>query len=193
MSILVTGMNEALAMLRSVDAESRSALSKAINAVADETHDLAVQKIMSQVALSASYVKSRLYISQRASVDDPTAVISGRVRSTQLRRYQGKQLYVRAKMPGKKRLAGTSVKVKAGGATKVLKHAWVMKLKYGDIDAKMGRTHGIVQRTGSGRNDYRVLYGPSVDQVWNDVKDDVRPLIEPRLAVEFLKQLGITS
>ena len=79
MSISVTGMNEALAMLRSVDAESRSALSKAINAVADETHDLAVQKIMSQVALSASYVKSRLYISQRASVDDPSAVISGRL------------------------------------------------------------------------------------------------------------------
>lgn len=193
MSITITGMNEALAMLRSVDTESRSALSKAINAVADETRDLAVQKILSQVALSASYVKNRLYISQRASVDDPAAVISGRVRSTQLRRYQGKQLYVKAKMPGKKRLAGVSVKVKAGGSTKVLKHAWVMKLKYGEIDARMGLTQGIVQRTGTGRNDYRVLYGPSVDQVWSDVREDVKPLIEPRLAAEFLKQLGITS
>ena len=67
-----------------------------------------------------------------------------------------------------------------------------MKLKYGDMDARMGRTQGVVQRTGTGRNDYRVLYGPSVDQVWSDVKDEVRPLIEPRLAAEFLKQLGLT-
>jgi len=193
MSVTVTGLDDAKRQLAELTDSSRAALCRAINAVANDTRDLAVQEIIKQVALTASYVKGRLIITQRAKVDDPTAVISGRVRSTQLRRYQGKQLYTRAKLPGKRRLAGTSVKVKAGGGTKVLKHAWIMKLKYGEVDARMGLTQGIVQRTGPDRNDYRVLYGPSVDQVWNDVREDVKPLISDKLAEEFLRQLGVTK
>mgnify|MGYP001156600531 CR=1 FL=1 len=183
------GLNEAKEAFAELPVKLRSALIASINNVVPNAHSLAVEKITEQVALTKGYVKSRLYISQRASNTDPMAVISGRVRSTQLRRYGGKQLFSAAKLPGKRRLAGTSVGVKTGGSQQVLKHAWIIKLKYGEQSAGAGLTMGIAQRTGSGRDDYRILYGPSVDQVFRDVKDEIRPDVEQLLADEWLKQM----
>lgn len=183
------GLDEAKAAFSELPANLRAALIRSINNVVPTAYDLGVEKITSQVALTKTYVKSRLYVSQKASNTDPMAVISGRVRSTQLRRYSGTQLFAPAKLPGKRRLAGTSVKVKAGGSPKTLNHAWIIKLKYGEQDAKMGLTMGIAQRTGSGRNDYRILYGPSVDQVWRDAKEEIRPEVEQLLADEWRKQM----
>lgn len=184
------GLSDAISDLVDLPTNMRKALVSAVNAVVPEAYSLSVERITDQVALTKAYVKSRLYISQTATLQDPLAVISGRVRSTQLRRYQGTQLYAPAKLPGKRRLAGTSVRVKTGGATKVLNHAWIIKLKYGDLDAKAGKTIGIAMRTGSGRNDYRILYGPSVDQVFRDVKDEIRPEVEQMLSAEVLKQMA---
>lgn len=183
------GLADAIENLSELPVSLRSALARAVNNVVPSAYSLSVEKITSQVALTPSYVKGRLYISQRATTTDPLAVISGRVRSTQLRRYQGKQLYTQAKLPGKKRLAGVSVRVKAGGNTKVLKHAWLIKLKYGEADAKLGLTMGIAQRTGPNRNDFKILYGPSVDQVFRDVKDQIRPDVQSMLADEWMKQM----
>lgn len=184
------GLSAAISDIADLPANMRKALVAAVNAVVPDAYSLSVERITEQVALTKTYVKSRLYVSQTATVQDPMAVISGRVRSTQLRRYQGKQLYTAAKLPGKRRLAGTSVRVKAGGQTKVLNHAWIIKLKYGDLDAKAGMTMGIAMRTGTGRNDYRILYGPSVDQIFRDVKDEIRPEVEQMLATEWVKQMA---
>lgn len=183
------GLSVAIEHMEELPVSIKAALVRSVNAVVPKAFDLSVERITGQVALTPAYVRSRLYISQRATTTDPMAVISGRVRSTQLRRYQGTQLYTKAKIPGKKRLAGVSVKVKAGGSTKVLKHAWIIKLKYGDADAKLGLTRGIAQRTGPGRNDFRILYGPSVDQVFRDVKDEIRPDVQQMLADEWIKQM----
>lgn len=183
------GLDEAKASFSELPANLRAALIRSINNVVPNAHALAVERITEQVALTKGYVKSRLYISQRANNTDPMAVISGRRRATQLRRYGGTQLFTSAKLPGKRRLAGTSVRVKTGSGQKVLNHAWIIKLKYGESDAKQGLTMGIAQRTGSGRDDYRILYGPSVDQVFNGVKDEIRPDVEQMLADEWLRQM----
>ena len=51
-------------------------------------------------------------------------------------------------------------------------------------------TTGIAMRTGPRRNDYRILYGPSVDQIFRDVKDEIRPEVEQMLSDEVLKQMA---
>lgn len=183
------GIDEAKMAFAELPANLKAALIKTINAVVPNVRELAIERITDQVALTKTYVRGRLYVSQRANNTDPTAVISGRVRSTQLRRYQGTQLYAAAKLPGKKRLAGTSVRVKTGNGASVLKHTWIIKLKYGEVDAKAGLTMGIAERTGSGRNDYKILYGPSVDQVWRGVKDEITPDIELMLEDEWRRQM----
>jgi hypothetical protein len=199
MSITLTGLDEAIKMLSDfdgMDGRARGALVRSINMVAEETRNLAIEEITKQVALTPGYVRYRLEIIKKASGDDPTAIISARVRPTQLLRYQGKQLYTKAKLPGKRRLAGVSVQVKSsarGGYPKVITNGWIIKLKAGRSKDSIGSNLGIATREGPGRDNYRIRYAPSVDQVWSDVREDVKPLIEPRLAAEFLKQLGITS
>jgi len=183
------GIDEAKQAFAELPANLKAAMIKTINAVVPNVRELAIERITGQVALTKAYVKGRLYVSQRANNTDPTAVISGRVRSTQLRRYQGTQLYTTAKLPGKKRLAGTSVKVKTGKAPSVLKHTWIIKLKHGETDATAGLTMGIAERTGKGRNAYKILYGPSVDQVWRGVKDEITPDVELMLADEWRRQM----
>lgn len=183
------GLSEAKAEFSDLPVKLKAALIKTINNVVPDVRSIAIERITEQVALSKSYVQGRLFVSQRANNTDPTAVISGRVRSTQLRRYKGTQLYVSAKLPGKKRLAGTSVQVKTGRGASVLKHTWLIKLKHGETDARAGLTMGIAERTGKDRNDFKILYGPSVDQVWRDVKDEITPDVEKLLEAEWLRQM----
>jgi len=183
------GIDTAKQAFAELPANLKAALIKTINSVVPDVRELAIERITGQVSLTKAYVKGRLYVSQRANNTDPTAVISGRVRSTQLRRYQGTQLYTAAKLPGKRRLAGTSVQVKAGKGSTVLKHTWLIKLKHGDTDARAGLTMGIAERTGKGRNDYKILYGPSVDQVWRGVKDEITPEVEAKLEDEWRRQM----
>jgi len=197
MTITLTGLADAklmLANLDGLDGQARGAMVRSINAVAEETRQLAIEEILKQVALSASYVKQRLQIVKRASTDDPTAIISARVRPTQLLRYQGKQLYTKAKLPGKRRLAGVSVQVKSsarGGYPKVITNGWIIKLKAGRRKESIGGNLGIATREGPGRNNYRIRYAPSVDQVWSKVRDDVKDRISDTLARRFLQEMGI--
>lgn len=183
------GLDEAKAKFLDFPVNIRSAMVKSINNVAPVAHTLGVDRINGKVALPKTYIKNRLYISQRATNTDPMAVISGRVRPTQLQRYSGTQLFSPAKLPGKKRLDGVSVRVKQGGGTKRIAHGWVMKLKAGSSDDSIGSNLGIATRTGKGKKDFRIRYGASVDQVFRAVKDEIRPEVEQLLADEWRKQM----
>lgn len=176
-------LDAAKRMLGELDNATVRALVRAVNHAAQRARTMGSRLIRDEVKLSATYVNDRLKVSQKASSADPTAMISGRGRATQLSRFSSRQLTTKAKLPGKQRLAGARVEVKPG-RQKVLPGGWVMDLK--------GGNRGVVVRTGTGKNDYKVLYGPSVDQLWQRVREQIAPEVDDVLLVEFIRQLELT-
>lgn len=71
---------------------------RAINRVASKTRTAASKAIREDVRLPASYVNENLKVSQKASINNPEAVITARKRPTRLARYGAKQLARAAKM-----------------------------------------------------------------------------------------------
>ena len=170
-------------LLANLDANSTRALVRAVNHAATKARTMGAALIRDEAKLPATYVNERLRVDMRASASDPTAMVSGRGRATQLSRFGAKQLTTKAKLPGKRRLAGTRVEVKPG-QQKVMPGAWLMKLKGGNV--------GVVTRTGTGRDDYKVHYGPSVDQLWRDIREQIVPEVSDLMLAEFIRQLDLT-
>ena len=171
--------------LGQMDNDTVRALVRAVNHAAERGRTLGSRLIREQVKLPAGYVNSRLHVDRKANPKNITAMITGRGRATQLSRFGARQLTQPAKLPGKRRLAGVRVEVKPG-QQKVLPGAWLMSLKRGHYSS--GNV-GVVTRTGPGPDDYRVHYGPSVDQLWRDVREQVAPEIDDLLLAEFILQL----
>ena len=109
-------------------------------------------------------------------LQDPTAIITGRRRPTTLASYGAKKL-----LNGKK--PGVSVKVSRQGPRKVLKKAFLLTLKAG---AEAGSAQGVFMRVGG---KLKHLYGPSVDQLFRRIKDEISPQIVMDLSDAFFKQL----
>lgn len=170
-------------LLANLDANSTRALVRAVNHAAAKARTLGARLIRDEVKLPAAYVNERLRVDQRASATDPTAMISGRGRATQLSRFGAKQLTTKAKLPGKRRLAGARVEVKPG-QQKVMPGAWLMKQKGGNT--------GLMVRTGPNRDDYKPLYGPSIDQLWRNIREQVVPEVSDIMLAEFIRQMELT-
>lgn len=188
----IDGLAEVRSALGKAGSVSRKAAKLAINDTARRMRTAGSKAIREQVNLKAKYVNDRLRITEKATDDSPFAIISGRRRPTRLDRYGTKQLTKRAKhpersrgdplrgIPAGKKAAGVSVKVKRKGARKKMRGAFLIPLNdSGGL--------GVALRTGKGRNAYEVLHGPSVDQVWTDVREDLEA--EKRLNAEFQRQL----
>lgn len=169
-------------MLGELDNDTTRALVRAVNHAAQRARTLGSARIREEVKLTAGYVNERLKVSRRANPHDITAMISGRGRATQLSRFNARQLTGKAKLPGKRRLAGVQVEVKPG-QKKVMPGAWLMKLNNGNL--------GVVTREGPGRKDYKVRYGPSVDQLWQNIREQIAPEVDDLLLAEFLRQLEL--
>ncbi|MGB5856499.1 MAG: phage tail protein [Oceanisphaera sp.] len=176
-------LDQAKQMLAELDANSTRALVRAVNYAAVKARTLGARLIRDEVKLPAAYVNARLKVDQRASATDPSAMISGRGRATQLSRFGAKQLTTKAKLPGKRRLAGARVEV-TPGRKKVLAGAWLMKQKGGNT--------GLMVRTGPNRNDYKPLYGPSIDQLWRNIREQVAPEVSDLMLSEFIRQMELT-
>lgn len=186
---------------------AKKAAQLAINQVVKQTYAKSKREIMRQVNLKASYLDGRdgnaprLKITKFATEDDLSAVIRGRQRATSLNRFDAKQLYAPAKNGGKKK-AGVSVRIKS--SRKKIPNAFFVKLRAGNTEGgnigvairlKPGEQIRGRQFTGQpfGRNVDRnsnayLLYGPSVQQVFNTVADDVTPFAQERMNAEFRRQ-----
>lgn len=175
-------LDDAKHMLSSLDAGALRALVRAVNHAASRARTRGSRLIRDEVKLPAAYVNERLKVRSKASATDPTAVISGRGRATQLSRFGARQLTTKAKLPGKRRLAGARVEV-TPGQKKVMPGAWLMKQKGGNT--------GLMIRTGPKRNDYKALYGPSVDQLWQNIREQVAPEVEDTMLLELIRQLDL--
>lgn len=176
--------------------KARRAAFQAINKTADRARTAGARRILEQVNLPPSYLnpsQGRLTVAERARTDSLEARVRGRQRATSLARF-----VVGDSRPGDK--AGLNVKIKAGGGARRLERAFLIRLRAGsaslDTKSNMGlavRTSGEKPRTAYkplliGKNLW-LLYGPSVDQVWNTVRDDITPETADYLEREFLRIL----
>jgi hypothetical protein len=148
-----------------------------------------------QVAFSASYLSGqggRLSITKRARRGSLESVITGRHRPTSLARF--------ATNARRSRVPGARVEVKPGLAT-FLPRAFFVNLRSGNTDTK--NNVGLAIRLPDGQRPDRaykptqlgknlwLLYGPSIDQVFDDVATDISPGTVDQLEAEFLRLMGL--
>lgn len=183
--------------LENLPAHILRAAGQAINKTADRTRTASAKSIREQVAFPASYLnpgEGRLVVSSRASADNLEAVIGARTRATSLARF------VTSGSVGK---MGVTVQV-APGFAKYMKRAFLIRLpagRSGEIETKSNLGLAIRLKPGETLTGRRTavqkkgnlyfLYGPSVSQVFNTVREDVSPDAADYLATEFSRLLDL--
>lgn len=162
-------------MLNGIKKGSKRAIMRSINKTVTKSKTRSSQEIKKQVNLKASYIKSKLKV-YRASISRLYARISSQRRGLLLTRYGARQLKT-----------GVSVKVKSRGQRKLLRGAFLIKLRAGNVN-NVGAV-GVAYRKGKGRTPVDVLHGPSVSQVFTDVKDKVSPEMSEYMAQQLDKEI----
>jgi hypothetical protein len=170
----------ALSEFDEVPDQIRLAALRAVNKTAQRARTLSARAIRQQVALPARYLSSadgRLEISKRATRNELESVVSAERRPTSLARF----------VRGHQRKRGVRVTVKPGAA-RYLRNAFLVKLRNNNV--------GLAVRTSGGppRAAYKprmifpnvyLLYGPSVDQAFQTVRQDVSDETADFLEYEF--------
>lgn len=198
MSIDIRGDDAAKRMLAELSGIYPKVVYRAINKTVDKGKTLVSRKVRDELNLSAAYVGGRLSTS-KASETNLTGKISAEKRGILLSRFSSSRLTVKARsdvryLKGYPALSDSSVSYAAITAGRRLQQ---MSLK---VSASGGRNKGkffalklrgsgaigLAVRTGTGKNDYEVKYGPSVSQVFNTLK----PVLEPLMAAEYQAQFA---
>lgn len=160
---------------------------RAVNKVAEKTSTRSKREIVSIVNLSASYVRERMSL-QKAQLYKPVAFIKGRTRPTRLITYAARQLTAsapkakgnaRVGIPAGRKAAGVSVGVTRKNGRKTMASAFLMPLKNDN-------GLGIFTRTGGKLKHH---YGPSVDQTFTLVIENIRDDVGADLEDTLAKQL----
>ena len=145
--------------------------------------------INSQVAFPTGYLKNdgRLSVTRRAREGSLEAVITARDRPTSLARFSSGQT------PASTRKGGVTVEVKRG-KTVHMKKAFLVNLKNGNLGLAVRLKPGesLANKTNGkpvmlAKNVY-LLYGPSVDQVFQTVAEESLPELGAMVSKEFLRQ-----
>lgn len=172
---------------------------QALNRTVDRSRTGAARAIRQQVNLPAAYLNrpDRLGVTKRATRADLQAVITGRHRPTSLA-----QFALGSRGAGKAKGGGVDVMVKPGLAVH-LPRAFYINLRSGNTDT-LGNL-GIAIRLPNGQrpsNAYKpqpigdglwLLYGPSIDQVFDDVAQAMVPDTLDYLEGEFLRLMGLVN
>ncbi len=163
---------------------------------------LARDEIMGEIAFDKSYLTGdRLGVTKFAKKGDLEAVITGRKRATSVARFAAKGTPV-----------GTGPKVKMGvrvqvgrGKTTVLRSAWLVRLNKGASMTEDQYNVGLAVRLKPGESlenkhsthkswlvpgSVALLYGPSVDQVFATVSQQIADPVGDMVAKEFLRQFA---
>lgn len=155
------------------------------------------RQIVQEVAFKKSYVSKNLFVKQKATGETMEAVIEGRFRPTSLAEFA-----TSPRKFGKQR--GVRVRVSAKGGAKRLGRGFFVRLRRGNT-GELGNV-GLAVRLKPGerlqnkrnaallRNDKHgslyLLYGPSVNQVFFDVREKITPKVLDRVEKEFLRQFA---
>lgn len=187
-TILSTGLKDALKYFEQLPEVATQAAVLAVNQIAGGSAIVGLKRQMrKEVAFPSGYLEDgRLTVVQKATRNSIEAIIRGRDRPTSLARFA-------TGAPGIRQKGGVRVIVKPG-QTRTLKSAFLIKLRNGNtglaVRLKPGDT--LQKSTGAVKlaNNLYLLYGPSVDQVFNSVAEDQLPIIGENLNQEFLRQFA---
>ncbi|ESQ85509.1 hypothetical protein AEAC466_04240 [Asticcacaulis sp. AC466] len=177
--VAVEGLSGLLDDLDHIPETQRQAAVAAINKTADRTRTQASRLMRNQVDFKASYLDERLKVTKYARGRDLTAVIRGRDRPTSLARF------ITHVSKGK----GVAVAVKPGVA-RFIKRSFIFK---GGTN-QQNRLLAVRTDGGKPAGAYKpirltdklwLIYGPSIDQVFRVVRDDVAPAAAEYLETEF--------
>lgn len=198
-TILAEAFGELELYFQRMPEQATEAARLAINDIAaGRGMSLARREIEQQVNFPAGYINDdRMSLSKRATNGDLEAIITARQRPTSLARFaQGD------KTPGKPQINGVQIAVHSGN-TKTMRSAFFVKLKSGASATQDNYNIGLAIRLKPGEkviynkkemsmvelsNNVYVLYGPSVEQVFRSVADEIAPDLLNLLSDEFLRQ-----
>lgn len=194
----VDGLADKLSEL-GADAFADAAL-VAVNSAAQDVYDLVRPRMVKTLNLTQEYVAQRMQLkfgTDPGNIKAQIIAVGSKPAMTQLARYDARQLVKTALVPkrakGNPKLgipkgmkqAGVSVEV-LRGSVKPIPNAFLVELRNGN-------GLGVATRTGKGRKDYRIRYGPSVYQMFKyaaeQVTDEASDLIAERLATEAARVL----
>lgn len=156
------------------------------------------QQIYDEVNFPKGYLESedRLWLRKKANDHDLTAIVTGRDRPTSLARFAPGQIPT---APGKKGVKGVRVTVDPG-KSKLLKAAWLVNLKNGNLGLAVRLKPGEQFRNKSDQgtavrlaDNVYLLYGPSVNQVFRGVADDNSGKLLTMIEDEFYRQFARLS
>jgi hypothetical protein len=181
---------------------SAKAARLAINQVAQRQALRDARRAMyDEVNFPSGYLNDdRLYVKRFATEANLEAIIVGRKRATSLARFADS-----ATPLGSAMRAGVRVKVKTKGGGEHLKKAWLVRLRRGASKTEDNFNLGLAVRVKSGEKivgkytehtswlvpgQVALLYGPSVDQVFRSVAEDLAPQILDAVSAEFHRQFA---
>lgn len=183
-----------------LDKDVDRAAQLAINTIANRGGlNLIRNDMLKEIAFPKDYLTGdRLGVTQLAKPGNLEAVIRARKRATSLARFApGQPLGSKAKL-------GVRVTVGKGGTT-VLRQAWLVRLQKGASLTEDNFNVGLAVRVKPGESIQNkkstqqawlvpdrvaLLFGPSVDQVFREVSEQVAEPIAELLQTEFLRQLS---
>lgn len=198
-AVYVEGID--MAELKTLPDDMLSAARKAVNDAA--RHGVAVGKdlMRKQINFPTGYLDGnskygkRFGIASYASNDKLTAVVRGRDDATSLARFVVGGPAAKPKRSGKKQEFGVSVMVDPG-KPKEMRSAFMIKLANGNLGLALydpsgkgpRNTHGARQLSKS----VWLLYGPSVSQVFDETRNEMRDDLQDYMAKRFNHHLKVT-
>lgn len=188
--VAIEGLSETIASIDEMPASVLRFARMAINTTTRKSRTLASRRIRDQVSFSATYLadgNGRLSITKTASDNDLEARIRGRFRPTSLARFVSSASS-----------RGVRVRVKPG-SSELMRRAFLMRLRAGNASIDTKSNQGLAIRLKPGERiankrqmiqvsgNLYLLYGPSVDQVFSSVAEEIAPETSEMLEAEFLR------
>lgn len=210
------GLDDMVSFAKAMPETATKAMSLAINQVAQRGGlRMAQDAIYDQIAFPKDYLKGdRLTVSKFSKPNDLEAVIRGRKRATSLARFTSGPIGGGRFTPGGGRAPAPtiSVRVKGAGGSNVIRGAWLVRLNKGasldednynvGLAVRVKKGEGVLGKKtthkswlvgGPEEGGVALLYGPSVDQVFRDVADEIGEPIANMTAAEFYRQFARLS
>lgn len=169
------------------------AAARAINRTTERARTAGGREIRKQVNLPARYVNDNLFTGASATTDRLERAIYGRFRATSLARY------AKGSPESSRRAGGVNLTI-APGSARFMKRAFLVRLRGEGGDTGANANIGLAIRLRPGetirnkkfsltatKSGFTLLYGPSIDQLFQTVRDDITPDTSEFLEREFLR------
>lgn len=183
-----TGDRQAVASLKRLGSEGLKAMTRATNKAGDKARTLSSREIREDVSLSAAYVRQRLRV-RRATFSRLEYTIQTPKRGVLMTRYPYRELS-RGGRPN-----GVSVKIKRRGARAKLRSGFVTWLTAGQKKVQAiavperSKSGGKRPRYKTGNSKIKVLYAPSISQVYDSVRGRITPEVLRYFEGQVLREL----